>query len=63
MDAKAIIDPKTLERWLTARPGVRRRADAIAIAQRAAARVFPVWAAAMPVLTVVAARRPAARQG
>ena len=47
MAAKDIIDPKTLERWLKARPKDRHRADSIAIAQRAAARVFPVWAAAM----------------
>ena len=41
--AAEITDEKTLRAWLETRP----RADAVAIAWRAAARVFPLWARAM----------------
>ncbi|MDU8909905.1 hypothetical protein [Aestuariicoccus sp. MJ-SS9] len=43
MRAEDIEDRKTLQAWLTDRP----RADALAIAHRAALRVLPVWGAAM----------------
>jgi hypothetical protein len=43
MDASEIKDKETLELWLRDRP----REDAICIAQRAALRVFPLWAGAI----------------
>ncbi len=43
MNADDIKDEETLFAWLDARPDVSREADAVAIAQRFALRVFPVF--------------------
>jgi hypothetical protein len=47
MNVDEIKDRKSLEAWLTARPGATRRSDSIIIAHRAALRVLPLWAGAM----------------
>ncbi len=43
VSASEIMDEKTLRAWLEGRP----QTDSVAIALRAALRVFPIWAAAM----------------
>jgi hypothetical protein len=48
MKAEAIRDEASLRAWLEARPEAVRQREAIWIAFRAAARVFPFWAATIP---------------
>ena len=47
MDPDEIINHETLEQWLIERPRRSRRDIALAITQRAVARVVPAWGAAM----------------
>lgn len=47
MDVSEIRDKDSLEAWLNSRPEMVRQADALAIALRAAMRVFPLWSSAM----------------
>ncbi len=48
MDASEIIDRETLERWLKDRPQATRQRDAVWIAMRTAARVFPLYGRQSP---------------